>query len=114
MNPRRVVDVSTRVLAGTVRCIQCGHGPGGATIAGNYLGLGPKRYFPSEHENAGPALYLGNAHMTCDPKMMSRITTRYYKAGHVVFYDEKVLPKLHEDLGTFYRQALVKANPPQR
>lgn len=54
------------------------------------------------------------AHMTYDPQVMSRITTRYYKAGHVVFYDEKVLPKLHEDLGTFYRQALVKANPPQR
>lgn len=52
--------------------------------------------------------------MTYDPQVMSRITTRYYKAGHVVFYDEKVLPKLHEDLGTFYRQALVKANPPQR
>ncbi len=48
------------------------------------------------------------AHMSYDPQLMKRITTAYYKAGHVIYYDEKELPRIYADLTRFYLAALGK------
>lgn len=47
------------------------------------------------------------SHMTHDPRVMNRITTSYYEAGHTIFFDEKVMPRMSRELGEFYEKALT-------
>jgi len=46
------------------------------------------------------------AHMTHDSQVMDRITTAYYDAGHVIFADDDVLPRMSGDIRAFYQEAL--------
>ena len=46
------------------------------------------------------------SHMTHDPRIMDRITTVYYDAGHTVFFDDDVLPGMVRDIGNFYQEGL--------
>lgn len=46
------------------------------------------------------------SHMTHDRGIMDRITTSYYEAGHTIFLDEKVIPRMFRELGEFYAAAL--------
>lgn len=46
------------------------------------------------------------AHMTHDPQVMDRITIANYEAGHVIFFDDQSLPRMHRDLRAFYERAL--------
>lgn len=47
------------------------------------------------------------SHMTHNPQLMDRVTTAYYDAGHVIYFDEKVVPRLSNDLRKFYDDALT-------
>ena len=52
------------------------------------------------------------AHMTHDPQLMRRITTAYYDTGHVIFFDEAVIPHMLRDLRKFYGTALASRPEP--